>query len=210
MCCVGLVVAALVVASVIAVNARPASTLLQASWWQGIAGIAQILAAVFAVVTIVQARRTIKQADEERRLSVAPDWDLLDAGEAVARTPESVGLFARFANTGLGPARNIEVSFQSKNGNEFLGVEWAGTLFYHERKNWLHLPEMLTLGKVIRSGELLDVELFWEGGLSLDGVLSIESATRFGNRVRHQFHVAARMGVDDTVEVDMRPLSELA
>ena len=44
--------------------------------WQVIAGIVQIIAAIFAAYTIWQARQMLAQADFQIKQSVAPAWDI--------------------------------------------------------------------------------------------------------------------------------------
>ena len=86
---------------------------LEAPWWQGVAGITQIIAGILALITILQAIQMIRKAEKQRRESVAADWEVLDyssqktlnGGEKIARVSSSIVLI----NTGFGNAINLAI-----------------------------------------------------------------------------------------------------
>jgi len=189
MCCLRLTVLLFVV---IAAALLP----LEAAWWQGIAGIAQILAAIFAVVTILQARKTIEQADKERRFSVAPDWGFVGTNTPITNRfkppPPSLTVTIEFVNMGFGPARRVGVFFQPDNMNEPTHISWSSGEY-----------------GVVPSGRFLRVSLTVHKGKPLDGSLSIECTTRFGDGVTRQFRVQTLKFVPGGLEgVHVTPIGE--
>jgi len=170
------------------------SDLLRARWWQGVAGIAQILAAVFAIVTIIQARKTIRQADEERRFSVGPDWDLVKTVFPMRRLgagTSSMLVMLEFSNTGFGPARQTHVCFRPRNGNEPFGLSWT--------------PQD---PKVVPASGVLQVRFGVNKGKPLDGELVIESTSRFGELVHCGFEVQTKDFEDRMTALSVTRLSE--
>lgn len=84
---------------------------LTASQWQGIAGLAQILAAILAIVTIRQTSKMMVEADRQRRESVAPYWLFLGADVGIDLDRDKIRNRATFVNSGLGPARDVTPKF---------------------------------------------------------------------------------------------------
>lgn len=92
---------------------------LGGSAWQGLAGIAQITAAVLTIIAVWQARRMLhqgremlNQGEKVRLASVAPEGE-------IANYPRLEGAAVSLAridlqNVGWGPARNFSVTFESK------------------------------------------------------------------------------------------------
>ena len=153
------------------------SDLLRAPWWQGVAGLAQIIAAILAVWTIRQARKTILLADEERKLSVRPDWDLMEnklpfGPPRAAAGQDFMPVRLEFSNTGFGPARQLRIHFQSTNGNEPFGLGC----------------NVGPMGTILANGRL-QVSFTVNQGEPLDGQLVIESTSRFDEQVSCRFLV---------------------
>ena len=165
-----------------------------APWWQGVAGIAQIVAAIFAIITIIQARKTIKQAEGERRLSVAPDWDVVNAGIGGHRgghNTDRLGLV--FTNTGFGPARSVVVWYEPRN-------ETKPTCMLEK--------DLATISplRVVPPMSRMRVHLEWPAGKLLDGLLFVECTTRLGDRMKHEFHVRTYLGEDGAMQPDVKPV----
>lgn len=174
-----------------------------APWWQGVAGIAQIIAAVFAIVTIIQARKTIRQAEEERRLSAAPEWDAIEVWAGGGGQGFALELF--LVNTGLGPARNCRVVFQPSKPFELTDLVWHSSPDPAAERGW---TELMKRGKIVLPGDRLVVALSWETVKSFTGLLSIECTTRFGDKARHDFRVSVDMDEDDVVGYDAEPVAD--
>lgn len=79
------------------------------SWWQGIAGVAQILAAAISVYLV-------GLAFKERRESVAPDWEVHPTKiENLVLNPGGISHWnAFFLNTGWGPALRTKAWYKNK------------------------------------------------------------------------------------------------
>lgn len=108
----GPIILLLIVAFVIVfVLVRLSPPWLNAEYWQGIAGIAQIFAAVLAIVTVLQAKQMMDEAEKQRWESVAPHWvylenDLVPA-LAVVNNTDYKRAGGVLSNTGYGPAIDI-------------------------------------------------------------------------------------------------------
>src|SRR5258708_32130951 len=83
--------------------------------WQGLAGLAQMLAAVLTVVMVYQTRRMLRQADRARLASVAPEWEITNNANRLVGAEASLAEID-LQNVGLGPSRNFSVEFESRNG----------------------------------------------------------------------------------------------
>jgi len=157
---------------------------LDPAMWQVIAGVAQIIAAIFAAITIWQAKTMLDQAEQQIRQSVAPAWDI----STRIMSPEfdhpkmNHRVDLPFLNTGFGPARNITVEFHPKNGNQPYGTEGLGTPASHE-------------AVLVDRAHL--VRLHWDHDRPLDGELTITSITRLGHRVKHRFAIRTYLDKDN-------------
>ncbi len=146
--------------------------------WQGVAGIAQIVAAVLAIIAVKQAKSMLDQADQQRKDSIAPDWDVVSSR---AKHPTLVDgdlvvtAEVELLNTGFGPAREIVASFHPNSGQ---------TPYYSAHGN-------RASGKVVAPDDLLMVGMNWRASEPMDGWLQIECKTRFGYRLSHRFKVTA-------------------
>ncbi len=85
---------------------------LDEPWWQGIAGIAQIIAAALTIRAVQQSQHMIRQADQQRteaeqarRAAVAPAWEVISAD---ARVTDHTGANISLRNIGNGPARDVD------------------------------------------------------------------------------------------------------
>ena len=111
---------------------------LEQSWWQGTAGMVQIFAGIFAIITIIQAKKaskqatetiklakeTINQADEARKASVRPDLvylhSLLSPASDYQKRNYTYDL--RFKNIGFGPLIRPKVSFVAEDKTHNVGT----------------------------------------------------------------------------------------
>lgn len=155
---------------------------LEARWWQGVAGIAQILAAILSMITILQARKVIAQAEEQRKLSVAPDWEVVEEASEGYVTGDNKRI-ARIAllNTGSGPARHPTRRFEPRNGNH-PSIRHV----IREAQGRRYSPS-----SVVPPNGLLTVRLTWYIGKPLDGLLTLTYDTRFGETKDATFSVRA-------------------
>jgi len=146
---------------------------LREDWWQGIAGIAQILAGSLAAYTIIQARKVIQQADEERRLSVAPDWRAdrywsVAEDEDVAESKVRIEL----VNAGFGCA--VDPHFSFTPDNNIVPGSVGG-----------QVPHGLT----IFPGKTMKINLNWYHDKPLDVTLVVTCTTRLGWEQSTRFHL---------------------
>ncbi len=146
--------------------------------WTIIAAVAQIVAAIFAIIAFVQARMMLHQADLQRKESVAPAWVVQSAQFHCPYYAQSNSYYVDIPlhNTGNGPARNITVGFEPTNHN-------------------LPCKESTGLGNpanqnVVLVDQTYGVRLFWEPAKPLDGILSIICTSRFGQKSKQGFHVS--------------------
>lgn len=186
------------------------SDILAQPWWQGVAGIAQILAALFAImsiflalVSILLAARTIKQAQAERHEAVAPDWRVADIHDAQAHPSEPSKVESRIhlQNQGWGPARFVDVQFEPQNGNPATS---------------LRCSYVFPSGKSVRAreaeippGSQVEVLLGWTSTRELQGLLVVRSMTRLGKALSKSFslrtHVDRRARGGANAECEVRP-----
>lgn len=85
---------------------------LSQPWWQGVAGFAQVLAAIFSIVSLWQARKAIKLAQQANEDSLAPYFGFASMNPPVGKNRTLV-----FTNCGFGPARNLKGTFVSSEGD---------------------------------------------------------------------------------------------
>ncbi len=139
------------------------SNLLTQPWWQGVAGIAQIIAGFLAAYTVWQVAR-------ERREAVMPDW-FIDPDESrttllddsmPTQLPKVVRTFVLLTNTGLGPARLVRVWFEPTTGPKPAACRPLNEPGYHP------------------SGARLQVAIDWDPDDPPGGRLRIESYSQFG------------------------------
>jgi len=151
--------------------------------WQGAAGIAQILAAILSMIAILQARKVIAQAEEQRKLSVAPDWDVVEESSESYTTGSNMRV-ARIAllNSGSGPARHPAIRFEPRNDNRPSRI----SLEIHGAKG-TYSPS-----SVVPPMDLLTIRLTWHIDKPLDGLVILTYETRFGERKDVAFSVRTR------------------
>src|SRR5215831_5459052 len=87
--------------------------ILEFSGWQGIAGIAQVLAAVFALLAVRQARTMIQTAESERLQSTLPLWE----PDGVPHIVNDIMLYFILRNVGRGAALDPLVRYVTDDGN---------------------------------------------------------------------------------------------
>ncbi len=97
--------------------------LLSHTVWQGIAGVAQILAAGLTIYAVRQAqemtrqgRAMLDQAQRERLELVRPAWELMNNPSQLEGANVTLARIL-LKNIGLGPALNSQVTFESSNGH---------------------------------------------------------------------------------------------
>jgi len=160
----------------VAVSQRIQPTFLTQPWWQGIAGIAQIIAAVLTIVAVYLALKTLRQSEKSRIEAISPSWDVFLCQLAgTASTPEgnpvSYSYTVGFFNSGYGSATDVSVNYVPFNGNEAI----IGQLFPNDTR-------------LILSQRPLSFGVTWYHGRPLEGILEIISRTKAG-QVKHQFRV---------------------
>jgi hypothetical protein len=158
---------------------------LEFPWWQGIAGVAQIIAAVFALVTIRQARRMILIAEAERKATAAerlkatmPNWEV----EGVINLDEQI-IVVRLQNVGPGTALfPILADFKPERKNPVL------TSF--------ETPGAAGPRQTVRPGEVLNIRLDPNApgatnlpGHPCEGDLVVTSGTLYTDRTKTCFRV---------------------
>lgn len=154
---------------------------LKEDWWQGIAGIAQIMAGILAAYTIWQARKMISQADEQRRFSVRPEW------EKSRETPKMNMLWAaepnlrrieiRLRNSGWGPARKPRASFEPQNNNKPHQLDYMG-----------YGGEGLPPSAVFPE-QHFQINISWYSDKPLDGLLTVTYESRLEEGLQRRFHL---------------------
>jgi hypothetical protein len=85
--------------------------------WQGVAGVAQIAAAVLALIAVRQATRIINLAEDERRKAIEPAWEIVGrqhiGSYTLQRTPWFVSTYMiTLRNVGAGPARQCTAEME--------------------------------------------------------------------------------------------------
>lgn len=90
--------------------------LLSRPVWQGLAGIAQGIAAILAVVAVWQAKRMLRQNEHARHALVAPEWVITNDANRVEGVQVAI-VDIRLQNVGFGPACDFSVQFESGNGH---------------------------------------------------------------------------------------------
>lgn len=145
---------------------------LEHRWWQRVAGIAQIIAAVFAAYTIWQAQKTIKMAEEERRASARPIWSFVPTSWSVGLPPEYEDCYMgmlHFRNVGLGPGFENRVSIEDLSENGAVEMKFAESWF-----------------RTVGPREELYFELAWHKETVVDAVITIQSKTGLREVVSQQ------------------------
>jgi len=158
--------------------------LLNQEWWQGVAGIAQIMAGVLALVTVWQAKRMMAQASEERELLVAPDWDYTGY-DASPRTLEEWVVKMSFRNSGFGPARYLQVDLESDSPH--VRLQEAG----------VRIP-------VFPEGHFT-IFVVAPRNLPWTGSVSLVCFSRLGQKLEHRFSVESRPREQRNPKVTVEP-----
>lgn len=145
-------------------------------FWQGIAGLAQALAAVLTIVTIDQARRVLRQGEKAQLASVAPDWQI--ANEANRLNGVQVSLAnIELQNVGFGPACNFEVKFVTHNNHH------QGCITSHSSPRGANIMTIFPDEK-LHIGLRLEQD---EG--PMDGTLVVECHSRLGEKITRRYRV---------------------
>jgi hypothetical protein len=149
---------------------------LSKPWWQGVAGIAQILAAAISIYLIWLAFK-------ERRESVEPDWEVNPRHkEGITSLPLGIPYWnAYFINTGWGPALNIETWYKNYKTGQKITLPPG--------------PHM------VLSGDELDIYLAFKGPEPPDGEIIITSQSRLHKSITCRFAFAP--GTDGSSDVTM-------
>jgi hypothetical protein len=137
-----------------------------------VAAAAQIVAVIFAWVTVMQARMVI-------RGSVAPAWDL---GEVIPFGDTEFNGVRRMArvsliNRGAGSARDIKLTFHPKNG---------------QPAPELRADNSMSRWKTTHPGAYAPFDVLFNPDQPIDGVLVVACTTRLGLRHIEKFDVATR------------------
>lgn len=154
---------------------------LEQSWWQGFAGFIQVLAALLAILSIVQAKKMFLLAKKERVESVEPSWDIIHDNLNTILDSANVYYSLRgeitLINSGYGPARNIEIQFKSEN-------RFAPKL--NVIKNNVIFPQ-----------ETFQIEVIWNVSEPPVGTIYISCITRLGTKCIHKLHLKTIFHVDE-------------
>ncbi|MGQ9681901.1 MAG: hypothetical protein ACUVX9_05120 [Anaerolineae bacterium] len=174
---------------------------LEGGYWQGIAGLAQIVAVVFAVVAARQSRDAAKQAantmeqgrkliaetmalvrlaEAQRLLSVEPDWEaVVGPNHTRVHYSEPTGshrtqLEIALRNTGFGPARHPSLCYQGEAKVEITDIR-------------------ISRGKatVVFPGEDLLASIWWPETQRLTGVLRVSALSKLGTEVVRDLEIEA-------------------
>lgn len=134
------------------------------------------------MITVIQARKTIAQAEEQRKLSVAPDWEVVEqSSESHYRANMRIARIA-LLNSGSGPARHPAIRFEPRNDNRpsriSPGIQGAKGRY--------------SPSSVVPPMHLLTIRLTWYIDKPLDGLLILTYETRFGERKDVAFSVRTR------------------
>ena len=156
------------------------TSFLEYPWWQGVAGIFQILAGIFAIITILQARKMQKQAEKERRESVAPDWEIIEYRTTcnMYEVKSNIVWDIAFENTGLGLAKNPSVNFIPDDKSKKFEISPPGTDIAHFKGK----------GRFFHPEDWVKVHLsFHVSQLPLSGIIVITCNSRYGYIIKHKF-----------------------
>lgn len=147
-------------------------SILHEPWWQGLGGMAQIVAGFFALYTIMQAGQMMRDAKKERQDSVAPAWGIVSVGtvEDGRITPVRKNV-ATFDNVGRGPAYLLDMRFESTNGNEFTNYPLTGSQ------------------NVVGADGVVSFTLDWNDTQPPEGRLVLAATSSVGQRVVHRFQL---------------------
>jgi hypothetical protein len=162
--------------------------LLTGPWWQGVAGLAQIIAVVFSVWAIRQANLALRQSDAARREAVAPAWDLVSQQNRVDPNSGQVQTTLQLLNTGAGSARNCTVAFTPSLSPDVERIECQGT------RGW---------GRVIVPGDVLYVYPWWRATAPPTGSIAIRCESRIGQVSKHQFRIRFSIRPDGGPDCDI-------
>ena len=144
--------------------------------WQGIAGVAQTLAAVFAIITILQARKMLRQGENAQFASVAPDWRIANDANRLHGLQVSQADI-QLQNVGFGPACNFSATFISNNNRHLNCITSCTSM------RGANVP-------TIFPDEELHIELQIEQNEGpMDGTLVVECYSRLGQKITHRYRV---------------------
>lgn len=144
--------------------------------WQGIAGMAQVGAAILTIIAIRQASKMIRQGEQAKLASRAPEWEITNH-VTLAGLQVSVADID-FRNVGLGPAKNVTVRFETDNNHHRNCINGHGN-----RNRGTNTPVVL------------ENEVFWvqlnllanEG--VMDGLVILECYSVFHEKITRCFRV---------------------
>lgn len=147
---------------------------LEQNWWQGIAGIAQIVAGVLAMWTVRQSRKAIRQADEERKRSVRPDWHYTGGTDHPAKD-SLIRTGIKLTNVGRGPAWHPEVAYKPCNENQVHSIRGR--------------PAGDKPGAVVYQKSPYNIDVCWYVDRPLDGLLIVDCETQLGECLQNTYHL---------------------
>jgi hypothetical protein len=155
-------------------------SILSHGYWQGIAGMAQVIAAILTIVVVIQTWAMLNRADDARREAEAarresanPDW------EAINKDKTGFQNIVTLLNTGSGPAKNIEVS-----------LDLETPITEDNRQQVLRILDYKSSSgnqRIVPIDNTLTMNLV--SGTPSSGLLKVKSTTRFGDTVITTFRV---------------------
>lgn len=124
------------------------------------------------MITVIQARKTIAQAEEQHKLSVAPDWEVVEqSSESYTTGPNTRIARIALLNSGSGPARHPAIRFEPHNDNRpsriSPGIQGAKGRY--------------SPSSVVPPMHLLTIRRTWYIDNPLDGLVILTYETRFGD-----------------------------
>jgi hypothetical protein len=173
-------------------------SLLNEPWWSGVAGIAQVSAAVLSLIVVWQTMRMIRAADHQRRESVAPDWGVhrepqWQESNLSGPIPPGTHLYLELMNTGFGPARELEVIFFTLSIHSGYGQELEA----------LYNPDLRQ--KVIPPDTVVWVRVYGTRLEFLDGLLTVRYKSRLGDTLTSSFRVTCHTSGPACGQYTIRP-----
>ena len=146
---------------------------LSLPWWQGLAGIAQIIAAVLTVVAVREARRATHEIERQRRDTEAPSWEVgVPTTFSLMAEGDQFQTQVSFLNVGLGPARvlSAEIDRGGRPGPTVACAPASG-------------------GAMVEKDEQLMITFAWAANDPPNGRLMLQHVSRVGHLAFSQFHV---------------------
>lgn len=175
----------------------PDGGILTWAGWQGVAGLAQIVAGVLAAVTVLQSSAMMREANRQRRETeklrqeaVSPHWQVFpQPAERLASDQTICCSEVHFLNDGYGSAQKVETFYFYAGAGRVASLSGVSS-----REG----------GEVILPGDLYILNIEWEVAHRLRGVLFLESTTRVGTKTRDEFKVETHIE-DMTPSIKITP-----